>query len=141
MKTIFLLLFIVTIISCKSDTTKNDKQNQALLADIKITDDTDIYGSWSMCSTSGNGSMTQYNVCPTVSFNHNGTGTVGNVSAILENFNWTLNKGVLTILFGRQSLQRTFPDTTYIAFIGKKNNNFNLTIRQQKLGYDYYLSR
>ncbi len=140
MKTIF-ILFFATIISCNSDPTKIDIQNQAVLAEIKITDNTNIYGSWSMCSISGKGTMTQYNVCPTVSFNYNGLGTVGNNSTILEIFNWKLKKGVLTIFYGEQNLQPTFPDTTYIAFIGKNKNQSNFTIRQQKLGYDYSLTR
>ena len=50
-------------------------------------------------------------------------------------------KGVLIILYGGQSLNHTFSDTTYLAFISKKNNNFDLTIKQQKRGYEYYLSR
>ncbi len=130
---------VLAIISCNENASRSEKE--ILLDSFKNTDNKNILGNWVMCSTSGNGIMTQLNVCPTISFKNDGTGSVANSSMLFENFNWSFKKGILTILYYGGSSAKTFEDTNYYAIIKKLNNEMDLTIREQKKDYSFYLSR
>ena len=141
MKTIFFLTLSLLLFSCNQKTSTEDKELPDFVKDVYVTDNTEIIGSWTMCSASGNGMMTQYNVCPTVSFLNNGSGFVGNSSALSERFSWTLTKGALTIYNKDTISNSTFSDTFYNAIISKQNDRLNLTISQTKNNNAFYLSK
>ena len=88
-----------------------------------------------------NGMITQYNVCPTVSFLNNGTGYIGNSSILTEHFSWTLKKGTLNIYYKDTVSNSTFSDTFYNAIISKQNDRLNLGISQIKKDNVFYLSK
>jgi hypothetical protein len=141
MKTIFLLTLSLLLYSCNQKTSSKDKELPDFLKDIYVTDNTDIIGSWTMCSTFGDGTMIQFNVCPTVSFFNNGTGYMGNESIPAEQFTWTLTKGALKILYKDKISNSTFSDTFYNAIITKQNDLQNLIISQTKNDNTFYLSK
>ena len=136
MNQLFVSFSILAFISCNSNTPDQNKAVNTTPIDLRITDNMDILGNWSMCSTSSNGSMIQYNVCPTVAFRFDGTG-----SANTENFSWSFKKGNLNILYANKDSNITFPDTTYFGTINKQDNIMNLTIQQLKGDSKYYLSK
>ena len=138
MKQFYFLIYILFTFSCNQNKSKTEITSLNLLA-IKITDDADIFGKWTMCTTSGNGYMTQKNVCPVIMFNQNGTGVVDNSS--IGNFSWTLRDKKLHILCFDQKSNCTFPDTNYIAIFNKTENGVELTINQNEKDYSYYLAR
>ena len=59
MKAIFLLTLSLLLYSCNQKTSSKDKELPDFLKDIYVTDNTDIIGSWTMCSTFGDGTMIQ----------------------------------------------------------------------------------
>ncbi len=141
MKTIFLLTLSFLLYSCNQKTPSKDKELPDFLKDIYVTDNTDIIGSWTMCSTFEDGMMIQFNVCPTVSFLNNGTGYIGNASIPAEQFTWTLKKGALKILYKDKISNSTFSDTFYNAIVAKLNDQQNLIISQTKNDDRFYLSK
>ncbi len=141
MKTTFLLTLSLLLYSCNQKKSSKDKELPDFLKDLYVTDNTDIIGSWTMCSTFGDGTMIQFNVCPTVSFLNNGTGYIGNVSIPSEQFTWTLKKGALKIYYKDKISNSTFSDTFYNAIVTKQNDLQNLIISQTKNGNAFYLSK
>jgi hypothetical protein len=128
------------IISCNQHNSSVDKKIEKTQYDIKISDNVDIYGKWTMCSVFGNGIITQYNVCPKVFFNSNGSGSVGDNLITGEYFNWTLKNGTLTIKHTNKISNVTFRDSIYSVIINKHDKNKDLTITQPQKDYIYYLS-
>jgi len=141
MKVPIFSLTLLLLISCNQLNPGDDKKIEKTQFKINISDNLDIYGKWSMCSTFGNGVMTQFNVCPLVYFNSNGSGTVSKNSSTTEKFNWTLKKGILTIKNTIKFPNTTFSDSIYFASINKQNKNVDIVIHQLKNDYSYFLSR
>ena len=147
MRILFISLLLLSILSC-SQTNSNGKIKLLGLEDLKVSDNTDIFGNWGMCATSGKDAMIQMNVCPIVSFNYSGTGYVGtlstsfyNATSTFEYFKWTFKNGILTITNFKPTLNSTFPDTTYSVIITKQRNKSDLVIHQVSHDYSYYLSK
>lgn len=138
MRQILFLIFILSIFSCNENKSKSEIESLNLL-NIKISDDADIFGNWTMCSISGNGSMTQMNTCPIILFNPNGTGSMNN--SPIGNFSWTLKDKKLRILCFNQNSNCIFPDTNYFVIFNKTKDRSELTIQQKKNDYFYYLSK
>lgn len=142
MKELSLITIVLTLISCSFESTGDNKEkSKDILKTIPITDNTEILGTWSMCSSFGNGTMMQMNDCPKISFNYNGIGTIQDEYSVKENFHWTFKDSILTIINIFPHLENTFSDTSYIIELTKKRGMCNLTITQRKLGYQYYLTR
>ena len=78
-------ILLVAIISCNQDNS-NVKAFSDNSADSSISDNTYIPGTWTMCATGGNGTMTTANVCPRIILIGNGTGYVEMNSEIREHF-------------------------------------------------------
>ena len=110
LKTIVGVIFFSVIVACGSNTerTTNDVVNP------NMSDNEEIFGSWTMCSMSGeNNTMIQMNVCPKVVFSRTGNGSViHNDTPSLEVFKWTLKGAEMKIVYNNHS-EQTFPDTTY----------------------------
>ena len=140
MKIISITILSLFLFSCNQDNSTNDEDVPEFYKDIYVTDNTEIIGGWKMCSTYGNGMMTQYNVCLTISFLNNGSGYVENPSTSSERFRWTLKKGVLNILYDKATTP-TFPATLYNAIINKQNQQMNLVLSQTKKDNVFYLSK
>jgi hypothetical protein len=141
MKTIIASIFFLLLFSCNQPTSNNDKILEEKSTNLYVSDNTEIIGSWTMCSSFGNGIMTQYNVCPTVSFLNNGTGYVGNSSILADHFRWTLKKRALNIYYKDMVSNSTFSDTFYNTIISKQNDRLYLVISQTKKDYAFYLSK
>jgi hypothetical protein len=117
-------LLTLTIITCltacnKSERTDDNKIVEALTK-TNPTDNNDILGQWTMCSTSGNGVMITANVCATVNFGSYGTGSVTHASGPSEMFTWTFKSDTLRISNLRKDSSHTFYDTVYTALIAKE---------------------
>lgn len=141
MKTVFVSILSLLLFSCNQETSNNDKTLLKKSNNLYVTDNTELIGSWTMCSEFGNGVMTQYNDCPRVSFLNNGTGYVGNSSILSQHFIWTLKKGTLNIYYKDTTSNFTFSDTFYNAIISKQNDRLNLVISETKKDYAFYLSK
>ena len=141
MKTIFLSFLSLLLFACNQDTSSKDKEVSGDSKNISFTDNLEILGNWTMCSSSGNGMMTQFNVCPTISFLVNGSGFVGNSALSADRFTWSLEKGKLNILPNDKVSNATFSDTFYFAKISTENNMKNLVISATKNDSQYFLSR
>jgi hypothetical protein len=127
------------VFSCYNNP-KVDKEDKKPQNDRKISDNIDLYGMWSLCSIYENGVMTQFNICPKVFLNSNGSGSVGNEMLMSEYFNWTLKKDILTIkhtnIFNSNF---TFNDSTYFVSINKQISKIDLVIRGKGNDCTYYL--
>ena len=148
MKYLLISICLLAFFSCNQDNSIETKNTVNRSSNIQISDNTNIFGNWVMCSTDDNGIMTQMNVCPTVSFFESGLGSVGVVSTTfdsppsnLEYFRWNFKKGILTIVNYKPTQNSTFSDTTYSALITKKSNKSELVIYQVSHGYSFYLSK
>ena len=86
------------------------------------------------------GLSSQYNVCPTVEFNFDGTGLV-NGSLKPELFYWYLRSNELKIRHNAKSVNTWFNDTTYTPIFKKHENRIDLTIVQTKGKNSFYLSK
>ena len=142
MKIISLILFSAITFSCngipKNDL-ENDKQSGTLLN--SNTDNTDIFGIWSLCAEFNGKQMTQYNVCSTVIFKQDGSGYKIIPGGESEIFSWSLKKGKLKIVTYTQNRNKSFPDTNYVAVFKKNSVNINLEIQQIEKDYIFYLGR
>ena len=141
MKNIFFSFLVLYLFSCNQDTVSNDKGVSENFNNISFTDNLQILGNWTMCSSSKNGMMTQFNVCPTISFLANGSGFVGNSAITTDRFSWTLEKGKLSIFPNGKASNATFSDTFYFARINIENKLSNLLISATKTDSQYYLSK
>lgn len=141
MKNIFCKFLVLFILSYNQYITSKDKEIPEDLTNISFTDNMQILGNWTMCSSFGNGMMTQLNVCPTISFLANGSGFVGNSSITTDRFSWTLEKGKLNILPINKNSNAVFADTFYFARITVENKLSNLLISTAKNDSQYYLSK
>jgi hypothetical protein len=121
---------MVTLTACnENEKYHSDKRASTSMTIPVITDDENIIGQWTMCSTSGNGFVTNYNVCPTVTFTTHGTAFINFPSGTVESFSWTLKNKALTISHVARSSDNIFSDTTYVASIGQENGSLDLHIR------------
>jgi len=141
MKNIPFLLLGLFLFSCNQNTQSKDKELTVVPAKISFTDNVNILGNWTMCSSSGNGMMTQFNICPTVSFLSNGSGFVRSSPLSTDRFSWTFEKGKLNIYTSGKVSDATFSDTFYFARISKENNLTNLVISDSKKDTQFYLSK
>ncbi len=141
MKNIFITFLGLTLFSCNQDTASSEKKLPGNLKFVSSTDNVEILGNWTMCSTYGNGMMEQFNVCPTISFLANGSGFVGNSSLTTDRFSWTFEKGKLNIFTNDKTSVTTFSDTFYFARISTKNNLKKLVISATKNDIQFYLSK
>ena len=141
MKTILLPFLSLILFSCIQHATPKDNELTGYLKNISFSDNTEILGNWSMCSSSGNGMMTQFNVCPTISFLANGSGFVGSLPLSTNRFSWTFEKGKLNIFPNNKVSNATFSDTFYFAKIKTENNLRNLVISATKNDSQFFLSR
>ena len=114
----------------------SEKDNQLNSPNLKVTDNNEIIGNWTMCATSKNGLMTQMNICAIIAFNNNGTGHVERNSVVSETFAWKFKNSGLIIYGNRNS---EFPDTFYYAKITERDNQLDLILNH----YDnsYFLSK
>lgn len=129
---------MLALISCNQESSKS-KSNQNNSKPLTITDNKDIFGSWSLCSRSGKGTMIQMNTCPLIVFKNNGRGFVQNNSTITENFDWVLNKRNMRIIYANKSANLTFPDTNYYADFNKNKDRIDLMLRHND--QYFYLSK
>ena len=142
MKYLAFLILVISSHAC-NDNGKTDANGIDQSAEtIKfITDNSNIVGHWSLCAEFVGGQVTQYNVCPTVIFNSNGTGSKINPNGFPEPFSWTLNGKSLKISYSMINGNKTFPDTNYIAIIKQDTIGIELEIHQPKRDYTLYLRR
>jgi hypothetical protein len=142
MKLITGLVLIFIIYSCRENNKPRDIDSK--LADAitnSVADYSNILGQWSMCVESCVGQAVQYNVCPIITFNSNGSGTKITSSNKTENFTWVLRNKLLEITYVTETSYKTFPDTNYIVTFKEGSENNELEIRQEQKDCSFYLSR
>lgn len=137
MKQLLISIFILTITSCDQNTPEKTSSTNSNAPDLRITDDLDILGKWSMCHTFSNGILTSYNVCPIVSFNFDGTGDVNSS----EKFRWTFRKGLLIFIYSPKGSASTFGDGSYTGTFTKRDGYLELLLRDTQNGAEFYLGK
>ena len=138
MKTLLAIFCIMLLFSCNQDSSTPKVRNNNM-GDLRISDNPDVFGTWTMCATSGNGIMIQWNTCKTIVFNNNGTGYGGTNSIITENFVWTLKNPGMRIVYYDNNSDRTFSDTFYYANFTKRDNRTDLILTNND--NSFYLSK
>ena len=138
MKELLVLFSFLILYSCNSDQS-HDRLLHVKSIETDISDNKDIFGTWTMCSSSSNGAMIQPNTCQTIVFNSNGTGYIENNAIATENFNWTLKMPGMKIHYPKNLAKQTFPDTTYYVDFSKRDNRIDLILRHND--NSYYLSK
>ena len=128
---------LVTITSCNQN--KSNKSSLTHLNDSDISDNNDIFGTWTMCAVSDSSTITQMNVCPTITFDSAGTGYVQKGIVITENFVWTLKKNDFKIETRNRISSPTFRDNRYYAYLTRQKDTTNLLLRHNN--QSYYLTR
>lgn len=126
------------MLSCNQESSKT-AVNQNNPTDSTVSGTKNIFGKWTMCSTYAEGMVTQFNVCPAVRFNNNGTGNLELNGGIAESFTWTLKTPGLKIFYNNPNPNLTFPDTFYYAGFNKTEEGIKLTLTHNDRSY--YLSR
>lgn len=137
-------ILLILMTSCNANTNPaNEGFPQTAAAIEAITDDSAILGHWTMCAEFGNGEMIQYNMCPTINFNKDGSGskTAPDPNGLPEFFNWTLQNNQLKIVYRYANHYNSFRDTNYLAVFHKNSTPVELEIRQFKKGYIFYLGK
>jgi hypothetical protein len=127
---------MITLFSCKSRTP--DKQVSQVSFKDKVSDNQNIFGKWTMCATSSNGTMIQMNVCPTIMFDSTGMGYDGD-AVFGKPFSWTLKERQLKIIYSNKNSSPTFPDTSYFVSFNKQPEGIDLIIQHNN--ESYYLSK
>jgi hypothetical protein len=140
MKLISVLVFSFFIVSCQDTNEERELEIDKQLLNIRVSDNSEIFGTWTMCSMYSNLTSIQMNTCAEITFNSNGMEILKG-SANTENFSWTLREGTLKILnIGSNSIS-TFRDTTYLAFFDSVENHETLTVSLLEKSFAYYLTR
>ncbi|MFM2326527.1 MAG: hypothetical protein RIR31_729, partial [Bacteroidota bacterium] len=131
-------LFTQVLVSCNQKSS-NTKANQNNFTEATTTDNKDIFGTWTMCSSSDKDAMIQMNTCPIIVFKNNGRGFVQINLLITENFDWTLEKRSMKIIYANKNATLIFPDTNYYADFNKQKGRIDLMLRHND--NIYYLSK
>ena len=134
MKSLLFILYLITVFSCNPESSSSKVEDINSTA-LKISDNADIYGNWTMCATSENGVMYQMNICAIIVFNKNGTGRVERNSIISETFTWKLKTPGLVINSNKNS---EFTDTFYYATITKQDERIDLIFNHNDKKYYLY---
>jgi hypothetical protein len=137
MRLLLALIILVTITSCNHK--KSYKVELNNFSDLGITDNKELFGTWAMCSVADSGTMTQMNVCPTITFKSDGTGYVEKGTIITESFAWTLKKNSFKISYSNKPLSPTLSDTNYSAYFSQQKEMPELVMRHND--QSYYLSK
>jgi hypothetical protein len=135
---LLLFLFTQVLVSCNQKSS-NTKANQNNFTEATTTDNKDIFGTWTMCSSSDKDAMIQMNTCPIIVFKNNGRGFVQINLLITENFDWTLEKRSMKIIYANKNATLIFPDTNYYADFNKQKGRIDLMLRHND--NIYYLSK
>ena len=141
MKNIIFFLLSFIIFSCNQNSPSKNKTLSSDTKNISFTDNIEIFCSWTMCSSFGDGNLIQYNVCPTISFLSNGFGMVGNSAISLDRFTWTFQKRKLSIYPSAKVSDATFSDTFYFAKISTEKSIKTLLICSKNTDTQFYLSK
>ena len=135
------LIPIILFFACNANGKNENDVSQTGHKIKSITDDSRIIGNWSMCASFGDGQMVQYNVCPTIIFNSNGTGSKTTPNSLPELFTWTLKNKQLKLLCKNPMPDDTFSDTIYIVIFEQNQNRTELEIFQKEKNYTLYLAK
>ncbi|MGL4631167.1 MAG: hypothetical protein ACRCVT_08180 [Leadbetterella sp.] len=141
MKKILEIALLTLLVSCNSNSTKEERAKHAQFSKFKITDNLDILGTWTMCSYSHKNLIITANECRQIKINHNGTGSVSISGIDSEFFVWKLKNDSLSISNTDKKTTNTFSNTTFITRFEKSKDEYLLTIIDNTLDYKYYLSQ
>lgn len=98
---------------------------------LRVSDNKDIFGNWTMCAISSGGFIYQGNTCKIIHFDYNGKGFVETGALNPERFSWKLSKSNLKIFYNLYSGTTTFPDTNYFASFDQEKGRIILTLRNK----------
>ena len=126
--------------SCNQDNkVKPDNKNGQLISNDWNPYSSLLLGQWSICSTvSEDGWTTQYNVCPKIIFNSNGTADL----SVGESIKWKVEKDTLYISpfsIVNKDFSSFFADFKYL--IVKSEDITSIQIQQIEKKYFYNLSK
>jgi hypothetical protein len=142
MKYLSIFTLIISLYACNENNRLNNNSNNQAENTIQFTTaDLRIVGRWSMCAESGDGEVFQYNACPTVIFNSDGSGSIIRTNRTLETFSWNLADKSLNIYYSKASGNEMFSDTNYMAILKQDKSGIKLEIRQPKEDHTLYLER
>jgi hypothetical protein len=137
MKLFVFIIFVTTFQSCNNS---ENKQKEIVIKNLNTKISNNIIGTWSMCASFDGTNMMQYNVCPTISFNADGTGSEGKSLLGLEKFNWIYDGRILKIFYTNHISNSAFSDSTYAAIIKMEKGITNLILSAQNCVSKLYLS-
>lgn len=140
MKSYLLITLLPFFIVCNKKTkSEKDNINQPDWDVKSLKDYTTILGPWGICSENIKGQVIYYNVCPSIFFSSDGSGSKTNSDGVAETFWWSLKNKSLTISYNTTIPNRTFPDTNYITIF--KEEGLALEILQEKKDCSFYLTK
>ena len=152
MKHISIFIFIGTLIvvSCGQNDKKTidrEKQQISSLSDslsIKLSPDyQNILGTWTNCATSHNGVMMTANVCKTIEFKTDNSGSVIYPTQEIQSFNWIFTDGILTVNLTDDKMEsyRTLSESPFQIQLTEDSLSFDLELKSKNENTIYYLGR
>ena len=152
MKHISILIFIGTLIvvSCGQNDKKtidNEKQQISSSSDslsIELSSDyQNILGTWTNCETSHNGVMVTANVCKTIEFKPDNSGSIMYPSQEIRSFNWIFTDSILTVNLTDDKMEsyRTLSESPFQIQLTEDSLSFGLELKSKNENTIYYLGR
>jgi hypothetical protein len=106
-----------------------------------VTDNVNILGNWQMCSELNSGQVIQRNICLTITFNADGSGSSILPGTTKESFCWSLKNNMLKVYYVSTDGGNTFPDTTYMTGFRNEKEGIELEILHKKKDHIMFLQR
>ena len=148
MKHLTIALLTSLFISCNQDNKSVDKlsvsdDRSPLEQDSSLIHSTDsLIGDWGVFATTSNGTQTNCNVCPRITFEKDGTATLDIPSGDKAKLRWKAEGLKLTIAnIDSEVVQTTFLDSDYLMTFERKNKFLELELKQPDKNYSEILRR
>ena len=142
MRSSSLFVFIFIISSCGRGNKPDDINAEQTTSLINsFSDYSNIAGQWSMCSELKDLKVIQYNVCPIITFNTDGTGSVKTTELETDIFTWTLSNLKLIIKSENYKSNKIFQATNYSIIFKPGLGNKELELRHKTKDISFYLTK
>jgi hypothetical protein len=136
--------------SCgRTDNKKTDSRKQEVSASsdsltVELSSDyQNILGTWTNCATSHNGVIITANVCKTIKFKTDNSGSVIYPSQEIRSFNWTFTGGILTVHLKDDKMEsyRTLSESPFQIKLTEDSLSFDLELKSRNENTIYHLGR
>ncbi|WP_157814068.1 hypothetical protein [Olleya sp. Bg11-27] len=147
---IYILILTIMFVSCgRTDNKKIDSEKQEVspssdsLSVELSSEHQNILGIWTNCATNHNGVIMTANVCKTIEFKTDNSGSVMYPSQEIRTFSWAFTDDILTVNLTDDKMEsyRTLSESPFQIQLTEDSLGFDLELKSKNENKIYYLGR